>query len=291
MKMKQKTLKKEIKFNGVGVHLGLECNVLLKPALVNTGIIFINSKFPTSEIKVGQIIPESAIHASVVKNSVWMISTVEHLMAAISSFGIDNLIIEVDNLEIPILDGSALSFVHEIKKVGLLEQEEVKTFLTPKQELKFKEKDGRFLQIIPAQLDEFGALDTNLYFDYLANFQHPLVGQARLNGILTQDFFIEQIAAARTFGFLEQLPFLRRHGLAKGTTLGNTVVIGEEEFLNERRFEDEFVRHKFLDLIGDLALLGKNLAGKINAQKTGHNFNRLIIEHYINNPDQWRLII
>ena len=107
---------------------------------------------------------------------------------------------------------------------------------------------------------------------------------------MSTEFFSEHIAPARTFGFLDQLPFLRRHGLAKGTTLGNMVVIGEEEFLNDIRFEDEFVRHKFLDLLGDLALLGKNLAGSIKAQKTGHNFNRLVVRHYINNPDMWKLI-
>jgi UDP-3-O-[3-hydroxymyristoyl] N-acetylglucosamine deacetylase len=114
-----------------------------------------------------------------------------------------------------------------------------------------------------------------------------LVSKGELHGVMSCNYFVQHIAAARTFGFLEQLPFLRRHGLAKGTTLGNTVVIGEEEFLNDKRFEDEFVRHKFLDLIGDLALLGKNLVGSIVAQKTGHNFNRLVVKHYIEHPGEW----
>ena len=124
----------------------------------------------------------------------------------------------------------------------------------------------------------------------MADFKHPLVGKSFLKGRLSLSYFKNEIAPARTFGFLEQLPFLRSQGLAKGTSLGNTVVIGEEEFLNQPRFKNEFVRHKLLDLIGDLALLGRNLAGTINAKKTGHNFNRLITQDYIKNPENWKLI-
>ncbi|MCK4651325.1 UDP-3-O-[3-hydroxymyristoyl] N-acetylglucosamine deacetylase [Candidatus Babeliales bacterium] len=290
--MKQRTLNNKICFEGVGVHLGLSSSIILNPAPADSGIIFVNSKFPKEKIKIGNIIPQVAMHASVIKSENWMLSTVEHLMATINAFGIDNLLIEVDGFEIPILDGSALSFAYEIECVGLKEQDNPKKFLTPKKVLEFKDqKDDRYIKIIPARFfNDINSYDTNLYFDYLADFAHPLVRQNRLHGIMSADYFIENIAPARTFGFLEQLPFLRRHGLAKGTTLGNTVVIGEEEFLNDRRFKDEFVRHKFLDLIGDLALLGKNLIGTVNAKKTGHNFNRLVIEHYINNPDMWMLI-
>ena len=288
--MKQKTIKKEVCFNGVGVHSGIESSIILKPSQINSGIIFVNVAFPMENIKIGKVIPEVAMHASVIKNSKWFISTIEHLMSAVSALGVDNLIIEVKMPEIPILDGSALSFIDGIKEVGLEEQEELKKFLTPIKEIKFEDKEGRFLQIEPARCNKNLEFDKNLYFEYQADFEHPLIGKSCLNGVLSEVFFIEQIAPARTFGFLEKLPFLRKHGLAKGTTLGNTVVIGEEEFLNERRFEDEFIRHKVLDLFGDLALLGKNLAGKIIAKKTGHSFNRLAVEHYIKNPGMWKLI-
>ena len=289
--MKQRTLKKEIIFSGIGVHLGLPSNIILKPSPCNSGIIFVNPKFLEEKLEIGKIIPEEAIHASVIKSSNWMVSTVEHLMAVISAFYIDNLIVEVSGIEIPIFDGSALNFVDGIKRVGCEQQDDEKYFLTPKQELNLNGTEGRMIQILPAQFCKNSRLyDKNLYFDYMADFEHSLIGKSKLNGKMSTEFFLEHIAPARTFGFLEQLPFLRRHGLAKGTTLGNTVVIGEEEFLNDRRFEDEFVRHKFLDLLGDLALLGKNLAGSIKAQKTGHNFNRLVVQHYINNPDMWKLI-
>ena len=289
--MKQKTLKKEIELVGVGVHLGLPSRIILKPASINSGIIFINPKFLNEKIEIGKIIPESAIHASVLKSKSWMVSTVEHLMAAISCLGIDNLIIEIEGIEVPILDGSALTFVDKINSVGLLEQEAEKYFLTPIEVIKFEDEKGRLIELTPAKtLKDSKKYDTSLHFDYFADFDHPLVGKGNIKGNLSVDYFIKELAAARTFGFLEQLPYLRRHGLAKGTTLGNTVVIGEEEFLNEQRCKDEFIKHKVLDLFGDLALLGKNLAGTIKASKTGHNFNRLVVKHYIENPKKWMLV-
>jgi UDP-3-O-[3-hydroxymyristoyl] N-acetylglucosamine deacetylase len=228
----------------------------------------------------------------VLKSGAVIISTLEHLMACISALFLDNLIIEIEGIEVPIFDGSALCFLDSFLKIGIEEQAESKNFLTPCEEIEFKDSSGRLICLSPAKFcDNLNSFDTNLYFDYLADFNHPLLGKSSLSGIFSENFFVQEIAPARTFGFLEQLPVLRRHGLAKGTNLGNTVVIGEEEFLNERRFEDEFVRHKLLDLIGDLALLGKNLAGTIKAQKTGHSFNRLVVHHYVNNPDKWRLII
>ena len=289
--MNQKTIKNEICFEGLGVHFGIKSKVILKPSSQDTGIVFVNPKFPLNKIELGKIIPEVAMHASVIKHENLMISTVEHLMAAISSFGIDNLVIEVHGLEIPILDGSAAPFVYEIEKAGVLEQSINKTFLTPKEKISFEDKEGRSIEVLSAAFsDTSNSYDTNLYFEYFADFQHPLVGKDSLAGVLDSEYFSCQIAAARTFGFLEQLPFLRRHGLAKGTTLGNTVVIGEEEFINDKRFENEFVRHKLLDLFGDLALLGKNLAGSIKAKKTGHSFNRLIVQHFVEHPEKWTLI-
>lgn len=289
--MKQKTIKKEICFQGVGVHSGVESRIILKPAKCASGIVFLNKAFPDIKIELGKIIPEQAMHASVLKKSSFLISTTEHLMAAIIALGIDNLEIEIEGIEVPILDGSALCFVQEILSRGLVEQEDKKSFLTPIQVLEFKDLEGRLLIVSPAKFcSQSNLYDCNFYFDYTADFNHPLLGQSSINGILSKDFFVKEIAPARTFGFLDQLPFLKRHGLAKGTTLGNTVVIGEEEFLNVPRFENEFVRHKLLDLLGDLALLGKNFAGTIKAQKTGHAFNRLVIQHYISNPEKWKLI-
>lgn len=288
--MLQITIADEVVFRGVGVHLGLTSKLILHPAPANHGIVFINPMFPDNKLKLGSIIPQEAIHASVLKSSKLVISTIEHLMASISAFGIDNLLIELQGIEVPILDGSSLGFITAISKVGFKSLDVQKQLLTPVSPLIFNDKkNDRFLEILPA-LKKNSGYDLALYFDYFAEFKHPLIGKGRLTGEMTKDYFIKNIAAARTFGFLDELPFLRSKGLAKGTTLGNTVVIGESEFLNKPRFKDEFIRHKFLDLVGDLALLGKNLAGTLRARKTGHSFNRLVVADYINNPENWMLI-
>jgi len=287
--IRQKTLKKDLIFRGIGVHFGIESSIILKPAPADYGICFVDSNDSQKNIKIGTVVPQEAMHATVLNNADFVISTVEHLMAAIITLNIDNLKILIDGPEIPILDGSALPFVDLILQNGLQEQDQEKKFLTPLNNLKIEGDQERVIEIIPAIEDKInGRYDKNFYFDYTTDFSHPLVGKSRLEGVLSQEYFIQNIAPARTFGFLDQLPFLRRHGLAKGTTLGNTVVLCKEEFLNETRFHDEFSRHKLLDLIGDLALLGKKLAGRVKAQKTGHNFNRLIVKHYIENPELWK---
>lgn len=287
---KQKTLKQPIVFEGIGVHTGLPAMVTLFPCEANTGLIIRNKAFPNEPINIGKFVPEHAMHATVVKQKSWFISTLEHLMAAIYVAEIDNLLIEIEGIEVPILDGSALPFIQKILDIGLCEQNMPKLFLTPKKFLKFEDAQGRFIEITPAQKQASGEYNTTLYVDYTAEFNHPLAGNSALQGAVACDFFVYEIAPARTFGFLEQLPYLRQHGLAKGTSLGNTVVIGQEELLNDMRIADECVRHKFLDLIGDLSLLGKNLIGSIKAHKTGHSFNRLVIDHYIKNPEQWELV-
>ena len=282
---KQKTIKKEIFLQGIGVHSGLPAKISLKPSGPNSGIIFLSSNPMYEKIIIGSVIPEEAMHATVLKSKNWALSTIEHLLSAISALHIDNLTIEVDGNEIPIFDGSALPFIQALLNAGIEEQLNGKLFLTPKKTLKFKDGEDRFITIKPSE----GINRYDLLFDYSVDFKHPLAGKGNLKGIFSEQFFVDEISPARTFGFLNQLPQLRYYNLAKGVSLGNTVVIGDNEFINERRFDDEFVRHKFLDLIGDLACLGKNLAGTIIAAKTGHSFNRKVVEHFIQNPDSWEL--
>lgn len=285
---KQKTLKKEFFIEGIGVHSGLNSRVLLKPAPPNSGVVVRNANFPDMNIEIGKVIPIKAKYATVLSYESWSISTLEHLLAAVSTLGVDNLIIDVDGPEVPIMDGSAYPFVKEILKVGVEEQNYRKLFLTPKKPLLFKnEREGRLIEISPAQEKKEGQLDKNLYVEYEADFGHPLVGEGKINCCLSKDLFIKEIAPARTFGFIEELPVLRKNGLAKGASLNNTLVIGENGYLNKRRFKDEFVRHKLLDMIGDMALLGKKLIGNVKAKRTGHGFNRLVVEHYVNKPEEW----
>ena len=288
--IKQKTIKKDVRMVGLGVHSGVKTAMVLRPAKADQGIVFRHVHFPGDSIRVGKIIPERAMHATVLKHSKWSISTTEHLMAAIMAIGVDNLVIEVDGPEIPIFDGSSLPFTQEILSCGLQIQDACKRFIFPKEKLVFNGTDGRMIEISPAEKDANGVFDRRLLVEYEADFSHPLMGSGVLKGCIDQDFFLNQIAPARTFGFLEQLPFLRKHGLARGSSLGNTVVIGEDGFINKCRFTDEFARHKLLDLIGDLGLLGILLIGRLKAQKTGHSFNGLVVEHFVQNPDQWKII-
>ena len=313
--MKQRTLKHEVIFEGIGVHSGSVSCIVLKPAPKDFGIVFTNPLFPDNSFKIGSVIPEVAMQATVLKNDKWVLSTTEHLLAAILGVGLDNVLIQVAGpehhqahqlVEIPIMDGSAAPFVHGILDCGLQEQDADKKYLTPKQILKFEDaKSGRVIEIHPAEkiasqtnLAGTNSVETNisrdystdLYLSYTADFAHKLVGNSQLDCLLTQEFFANEIAPARTFGFLEQLPQMRKLGIAKGTSLGNTVVLSNDGFLNETRFEDECVRHKVLDLIGDLSLLGFPLAGKVIAAKTGHSFNREVVNHYISNSDQWLVV-
>jgi UDP-3-O-[3-hydroxymyristoyl] N-acetylglucosamine deacetylase len=265
MKKNQTTIQKSISFSGIGVHSGNVTSVTLNPASLGLGIVFKNAKNLESIITVGKVIPEVAMHATVIRgdqNNSWAVSTIEHLMAAISMMGIDHLEIVVDGAEIPILDGGALPFVHGIVDAGLVFFDIPKRFITPTGELSI---------------------------DYNAEFMHPLAGPSTFFSVINQDVFMHEIAPARTFGHLEQLPFLRQHGLARGTSLGNTVVIGQE-LLNDMRFADECVRHKVLDLLGDMSMAGTRIAGAIKATKTGHAFNRLVALHVIQHPEKWDVL-
>lgn len=282
----QKTLKSNLFFQGLGVHTGALSSIKIMPTNVDSGIRFINVQNPSQVISVGAVIPESAPHATVVRFESWALSTIEHLMAALMLMEIDNVDIFVHGTEIPILDGSSLPFVQGIMDVGVVLQDAPRRWITPKNRLEFSDDKGRFIHIEPSNNDR-NKYEPILFVDYNADFVHPLNGDQTLQGAVTKDFFMKEIAPARTFGFLEQLPLLRHHNLAQGTSLGNTVVIGHDELLNDMRLPNECVRHKFLDLIGDLSLLGRSLIGSIKANKTSHNFNRLVIEHYIKNPEQW----
>jgi UDP-3-O-[3-hydroxymyristoyl] N-acetylglucosamine deacetylase len=283
--LKQKTIAQECSFEGIGVHSGKKVKVILGPASENHGITIASNFAPGEKILLGTIIPEETRHATVLRQGQLVVSTIEHLLAAIHALQIDNIEIRVEGMEIPILDGSALPFVQGIIEAGFFEQAEKKEFLMPISPLEIRDEEGREIVIAPVLNGE-----KRLSFDYGVCFEHPLAGAGELKVDLDSEIFKEKIAPARTFGFLAQLSILRKYGLAKGASLGNTVVIGENEILNELRFEDEFVRHKLLDLIGDLACLGKPLIGSVRARKTGHSFNKKVVEHFINNPKEWVIV-
>jgi UDP-3-O-[3-hydroxymyristoyl] N-acetylglucosamine deacetylase len=278
--MQQQTLQEKIEFFGIGVHSGKPAHTILWPAQAGTGLIFKNMQNRNESIAVGRVLPEAAMHATVIKADGWMVSTIEHLLAALSAHGVDNAVIEVNGAEVPILDGSALLFSEGILTAGLQSLDQLRQYICPRENITLSDEQGRSISLMPAE---------SLSIEYTGDFNHSLVGSQKYACTVTGKQFMQDLAPARTFGFLHQLPFLRQHKLAQGTSLGNTVVIGDE-LLNDMRLPDECIRHKVLDLLGDLSLLGKPLKAKIIAHKTGHSFNRLVIDHYLKNQEQWSLV-
>lgn len=283
--LNQKTLARRVTFKGLGVHTGIFSEIVLWPAPVNTGIVFYNTNSAHKcSIKIGSVIPDSAMHATVItcNHKKWSISTIEHLMAALGMLEISNVIIETNTNEIPILDGSSFIFIQEIIDAGITQQFAQHKKISPLSPRVFSDNDGRSITIEPIQNNQ-----QLLKIDYITEFNHPFIPSSHFSHIISQNFFTQTIAPARTFGLLEQLPYLREQQLVKGASLGNSLVISKNGILNHQRFFDECIRHKVLDLIGDLMLLGAPLVGHVKAKKTSHNFNRLVIQDYLNHPQCW----
>jgi UDP-3-O-[3-hydroxymyristoyl] N-acetylglucosamine deacetylase / 3-hydroxyacyl-[acyl-carrier-protein] dehydratase len=263
--MKQKTIKKEISYSGIGLHTGDTTKVVFKPAKENSGIQFLRTDIPNSApIKA---IVEKVIgvtRGTTIGEGEVRVHTVEHIMAALSGLGIDNILIEVNASEPPVADGSSMPFIEVLQKAGIVEQNAEKTYLTITEPVEYS-RDGVSLVILPA--DEFKINCT-------INYDHPVLGTQYLSLVINEENFINELAKSRTFCFDYEIETLKREGLAKGGNLNNAIVIGEKKIHNEGlRFNDEFVRHKILDLIGDLYLIGKPIKGHINAVKCGHSAN------------------
>ena len=264
--MKQKTIQKPVEVVGIGLHKGVPVRLKLEPLEENSGIVFYRSdKGVSIPLK-----PENVVDtkmATVIGKEGAVVSTIEHLMSAVYSFGIDNLRIIVDNDEVPILDGSAISFVMMLKEAGIKELNESKKFIRITKEVEIR--DGKkYAKLSPSK---------DISFDFEINFDHPLIGNQKYHFEFSTQNYIEQIARARTFGFLKEVQYLRSIGLALGGSLENAIVLDDKGILNdELRFSDEFVRHKILDAIGDMSLMGANFIGNYEAFASGHYLNHLL---------------
>jgi UDP-3-O-[3-hydroxymyristoyl] N-acetylglucosamine deacetylase len=264
--VKQRTIKKAVEAVGIGLHKGVPVKLRLEPLSENSGIVFYRSdKGVTIPLK-----PENVVDtkmATVIGKDGAIVSTIEHLMSAIYSFGIDNLRIIVDNDEVPIMDGSAISFVMMLQEAGIEELNAPKKFIRIIEEVEVKDGD-KFARLRPSE---------KIIFDFEINFDHPVIGREKREFIFSTKNYIEEIARARTFGFLREVQYLRSIGLALGGSLDNAIVLDDKGILNDSlRFEDEFVRHKILDAIGDMSLIGANFIGRYEAFASGHNLNHLL---------------
>src|SRR5215831_4994581 len=265
--MHQWTTRKPVSLEGVGLHSGKPARVTLSPALPNSGIVFRLAGHGDSIPAAPESVVDSHYATTIGKNGT-RIQTVEHLMAAAAGLGIDNLDVEVDGPEIPAADGSAKPFVTLLAAAGRAQQ----SVRRRPMKIPYPIRVGagpRWIQIVPA--DHFR-------ISYTLDNDHPAIGTQVLSCTAAERSFVEEFAPARTYGFLKDLGVMRKNGLARGGSLDNAIVLGKRNVLNGLRYRDEFVRHKILDLIGDLALLGRPIQGHVIARNGGHALNFELVQ-------------
>lgn len=283
--IKQRTLKNPIRATGVGLHTGQKVYLTLLPAAIDAGIVFRRTDLdPIVEIPAkAENVGDTTLSTTLVKDGV-RVSTVEHLLSAMAGLGIDNAIVEVSAAEVPIMDGSAGPFVFLIQSAGIQEQSAAKKFIRIKKPVTVQDGD-KVASFLP-----FDGFKVSFSID----FDHPVFRDRTLDASLdfSSTSFVKEVSRARTFGFMHEIEYLRSKGLAKGGSMDNAVVIDQYRVLNEDglRYEDEFVKHKVLDAIGDLYLLGNSLIGEFKAHKSGHGLNNQSLRQLIAQKDAWEVV-
>lgn len=280
--MNQTTLAQSIKTGGIGLHTGVEVQITLKPAPENTGYIFVRTDLDNFEIPASVEYISHCSYATTLLRRGVVLSTCEHLLSALRGAGVDNCFIELDNIELPIMDGSSEDFLELIERAGIVEQNAPRRFLQILEKVEFAEAD-RKMSVEPS-----GCYEIECAID----FPHPLINEQKFHFRLENGSFGREIAAARTFGFTTEIEMLRKANLALGGSLDNAIVLTPEGMLNENplRFPDEFVRHKILDIIGDFALLGMPIVGKITARKSGHSVHASLMSKLLKTESAWKII-
>lgn len=279
--MKQTTISKPIETSGIGLHTGAAVNLRLRPAPENTGYVFVRTDLDDFEIPASVEYISHCSYATTLLRRGVVLSTCEHLLAALRGFGVDNCFIELDNLEIPILDGSSENFIELLEKAGIAEQNATRRFLKILELVEYIDGDRR-ISIEPSD---------GYRIECTIDFAHPLINRQILQFELKNGSFGREIASARTFGFTREIDMLRKANLALGGSLDNAIVLTDDGMLNEKplRFPNEFVRHKTLDIIGDFALLGMPFLGKITAEKSGHAVHASLMSKLLKTESAWEI--
>ena len=277
----QRTLNREVSCSGIGLHSGKEVHLTLKPAPINHGIKFVRRDLPdnpTIPARFNCVVDTSL--ATVIGLDGAIVSTIEHLMACLAGLSIDNVIVELDSYEVPVMDGSAGPFTRMILESGIREQKAKRHFFVLKKPIEL-EHDGKFVGVYP---------DTTFKITCNIEFEHHLIRKQSCSIEVVDHIFEREVSRARTFGFLHEVEYMKRYGLARGGSLDNAVVIDKSDILNEEglRYRDEFVRHKLLDCIGDFSLLGMPILGHIVTKKSGHAFNHAFLEKFFNKKTCWQ---
>ncbi|HJK86714.1 MAG TPA: UDP-3-O-acyl-N-acetylglucosamine deacetylase [Candidatus Megaira endosymbiont of Nemacystus decipiens] len=282
--MLQTTISKPVLCSGVGVHSGVKTNVVFKPALPETGVVFVRNGVTASDNKIRALytnVCDTTLSTSIKNSSGVKVSTIEHIMAAIWGCGIDNLIVEIDNAEAPIMDGSSIEFVSILQKAGLTTQGVNKRKLKLLKPLNIKD-GGSEIFLTPSQ-----HLDVSVRID----FDNKAIGQQEYS-CDSKSMFLSDIANARTFGFLKDLDYLKQRGLARAASLDNTIGIDGDEVMNPDglRHNNEFARHKLLDLIGDFFCCGSDFIMQVRGNKTSHNINNIALHKIFENPANYSIL-
>ncbi len=283
--IKQRTLKNTIRATGVGLHSGDKVYLALHPAEPDTGIRFrrVDLDPPVMIEARPENVGETMLSTTLVKGDV-KIATVEHLLSAMAGLGVDNAIVDVSAAEVPIMDGSAGPFVFLLQSAGLCEQDAPKKYLRIKQPVRVEEDDKW------AAFEPFDGFKVTFTID----FEHPAFPDHLKTAVMdvSSTTFVKEVSRARTFGFMRDIEFLRENNLALGGNLDNAIVVDDDKILNEDglRYADEFVKHKILDAIGDLYLLGYSLVGEFKGFKSGHALNNKLLLTLLDTPDAWEIV-
>lgn len=284
--LKQRTLKEAVSTIGIGLHSGTKVAITLRPAPVDTGIVFIRTDLTgdsTLELH-PELVGETTLCTALIDRHI-KVGTIEHLLSALAALGIDNLYVELDAAEIPIMDGSAAPFLYLILSAGIEEQVASKRFIRIKKPVRYEAENGSWANLTP-----FNGFKIKFDID----FNHPAVdstGQS-LEIDFSQRAYASEISRARTFGFMRDIEKLRSLNLGRGGSLENAIVLDEFRVLNHEglRYSDEFVRHKILDAVGDLYTLGHGIIGAYHGFKSGHAINNLLVRELLQQPDAWEVV-
>ena len=277
----QRTLKRSVSCAGIGLHSGKKVSLSLKPAAAGTGVRFRRTDLGGVEIPARADFVGAVAYATQLKAGEATVETVEHLLAALAASRIDNVVIELNTREVPIMDGSSAPFIYLIQEAGVKTLSESRRYLKVTRPLVVSRGDKQ-IALYPS--DDFRV-------SYTIGFDHPLLRHQACAMTITEDSFVEQIAPARTFTFLKEVEMLRQNGLALGGSLDNAIVVGDTGVLNSSlRFDDEFVRHKVLDLVGDLSLVGFPVVAHAVVHRGGHALHTAMAAHLLSETSAWQLV-
>ena len=279
--MYQTTIKKPVELVGIGLHKGSPVKLRLEPLESNSGIVFYRKDVDVSIPLIPQNVVDTKM-ATVIGKEGFVISTIEHLLSAVYAYGIDNLKVIVDGDEVPVMDGSSASFCMLLDEAEIVELDTPKKIMRIKKEIVIQEGE-KYVKLSPSP---------DLKYDFTIKFEHPVIKQQDFSLKFTKQSYKEEISRARTFGFLHEVQYLRSKGLALGGSLENAVVLDEKKILNPEglRYSNEFVRHKILDAIGDMSLIGMNFIGNYEAYAGSHDLNHKLTLELLKNPENYEVV-